>query len=107
MSWVYLEKMKAKILKRMLKLSPIESKDFYNVFGIDYDTGNIIERLLNNCSINAELERVLFQRLYSNTLTDEDAEKIIEYLYQHQINPVKGGNRYQAKDIVNELKKHI
>ena len=106
MSLACLARMKVRTLKRMLKLSPIESKDFYDVFGIDYDTGNIIERLLNNSCINVDLERVLFQRLYSDTLTEEDAEKVIEYLYKHQINPIKGGNRYQAKDIINELKRH-
>ena len=91
----------------MLKLEQIEDKDFYEVFGIDYDTGSLIEKLLQNSAINERLERVLFQRLYSNTISETDGEKIIEYLYQNQINPITSGNTYQMSDIKRQFKKHI
>ena len=62
----------------------IREKEFYDLFGLDYEEGCLLEKLLLNSAIPIELEREIHQRFYNNCLTKEEGENIIEYLKQNQ-----------------------
>lgn len=79
-------------------------QEFYEVFGLDYDYGSVLESLLLTSAIPIEIERDIWRNLYQNRYTQEEGENVIEYLSQNQRDDIGGGFNYQMKDINKKLK---
>lgn len=82
-------------------------KDFYDAFGLEYEKGNVIESLLYSSAIPVRLERLLWRRLYVNAFTDQEADNVIEYLQNNQLDPINAGKNYTQTDIKNKLKNEV
>ena len=82
----------------------IREAEFYELFGLDYNDGSLLESLLLTSAIQPELEREIHQRFYAGVLSQEEGERIIEYLKNNQRDPISGGFNYQAEDIKYKLK---
>ena len=82
----------------------VREQEYYDIFGLDYNDGSVLESLLLTSVIQVELERQIYSRFYKGLLTQEEGERIIEYLAKNQRNPITDGFNYQAKDIENKLK---
>jgi len=85
-------------------LQNIQGKDFYEVFGMEYHKGSLIESLLQNCSLPNVISGIIWERLYINAFTDFEADEIIEYLRENQLDRIQSGFNYTQTDIKYKLK---
>lgn len=86
----------------------IREKEYYDVFGIDMQDGNLLEYLLRTSAIPAHIEEEIWDRLNANVISQEECDNIIEYLKANQRDPIRDGFSYNATDIkykLNKLKK--
>ena len=85
----------------------IREKEFYEVFGLNYNDGCYLETLLQTSAISPHIEWEIERRLYAGVLTQDEGEKIIEFLQQNQRDPIRDGFNYQQGDIKRKLRHGI
>lgn len=98
----YLPKSDNKHLEKAIEL---DNQDYD--FAATYEQGNYIESLLMSAAIPEKQEREIYNTLHNNDFTSKRAAKCIEYLLEHQQDPIDAGKTYQQRDItkkLNELK---
>lgn len=88
----------------MIDLTKIEEKDFYNAFGLEYEKGSVMESLLMNCCLPDTISSLIWRRLFEGLFTDDEADEIIEYLKDNQLDRIESGFNYSQTDIQNKLK---
>ena len=88
----------------MIDLTKIEEKEFYNAFGFEYEKGSVIETLLLNCCLPEIITDLIWQRLFNGLFTDEEADEVIHYLKDNQLDRIEAGFNYSQTDIKRKLK---
>ena len=63
---------------------------------------NLIETLLNNCSIDHDEQDSIYGEL--STMSAERAREVIAHLQDNQLDPISSGKNYSQQDIVNKIK---
>ena len=101
MNLEYLEKMKAKTSKKHERKgvelpAPIFVEASVNIL-------SYIDSLLNMAEITDAEYRIY--KVRTKSLTEGEAEELINELLGKQRNPILGGYNYQQRDIINMLKK--
>jgi putative IMPACT (imprinted ancient) family translation regulator len=82
----------------------MEDKEFYKAFAIDYNTGNVIERLIDNSLLSEEKKRYYLSLLNNGMILENEAEDLISLLKENQIDPINAGKIYNQTDIKNKLR---
>ncbi|MAG87314.1 MAG: hypothetical protein CMB97_08100 [Flavobacteriaceae bacterium] len=72
-------------------------------YKISYGQIDMIESLLMNAEIPHEEQSDIHREI--NTMSASRAREVIEYLQQHQLDPIRSGNNYNATDIKEHIDK--
>ena len=94
----YLPKSDNKQLEKALEL---DNEDYD--FPATFEQGNYIESLLMSSGIPEKTEREIYRALHDNEFTQKRAAKCIEYLQEHQVDPIDAGKTYNQGDISTKL----
>lgn len=94
----YLPKSENKYLEKAIEL---DNEDYD--FPLSYEQGNYIESLLMSSAIPNERENEIYRALHNGDMKSKEAGECIEYLLEHQQDPIDAGKHYQQGDIQNKL----
>lgn len=84
-------------------LDKIYDSDFYDFFGAEYGKLEFIESLVDRASISEKEKDIICHRLKRDAFTELEADNIIEYLYERQIDLIQSGFSYNQTDIKRKL----
>lgn len=94
----YLPKSESKELEKALEL---DNADYD--FPASFEQGNYIESLMMSAGIPEKVEREIYRTLHDNEFTQKRAAECIEYLKEHQVDPIAAGKNYNQGDITEKL----